>query len=746
VTKSSKIKSKTEIKNKSSKSSAAINESKTSKHKSGDVDSVNSAAEMSSTANSVNNDDVVLDSYEYISERIPITVTVIKKGGEFVPTYLLHISAISKTTEMILEKVRLELIRRVSLGAEDMGDMKKTDIVEDKFNELIGILIEKYFPDSDPETTNFLKSYLKINSLGLGNIQLLMNDETLEELVINQASEPAWVYHKKHGWLRTNVYLKNEEQTRHYASIIGRKVGRQITVLTPLLDAHLGSGDRVNATLSPVSTNGNTITIRKFSKDPWTITKFLRTKTISPDAAALIWTAIQFELSALIAGGTASGKTSALNVFANFFPPNQRIISIEDTREIVLPKFLHWVPLNTTLPNAEGKGEINMGDLLVNSLRMRPDRILVGEVRRKRETETLFEAIHTGHSVYATFHSNSAKETVERLTNAPLDVPKIMLPAISLIIVQFRNRRSGKRRTFQVAEIMSNGEANVILQYDIKKDVLVRVGKSKALYENIALFTGMSDAEITKELTDKVKVLNYLVKKSIDDVDGVGRIVAEYYTNKENLMKYVTNNKDFPLPSQLRLEIPEFISEANSSSTASSSSNSPSSTTASNVSSNSNTNTTVNNSDVTTSSSSESEHVEKKTSEKSFGKKESSKSDAKHSISGNSSTASSIHVEKKQKSEDMQSDDSKSKDSKIEKHPSGDKSFAEKIKVMLPHFQLSSKSSQKSENHKDVENSDNLDKHNSKHSDVKSDKLSDKTSNGSDKKSDKHDSHHGKHN
>jgi flagellar protein FlaI len=504
-----------------------------------------------------NQQDAVIDTYEFKSERIPILVTIMKKSGEFVPTYVLQISIISKTTEMILEKVRLELIRRVSLGAEDIGDIKKTDLIEDKFNQLIDILIDKYFPDSDQETANFLRSYLKINSLGLGNLELLMNDENLEELVVNQASEPAWVYHKKHGWLKTNVYLKSEEQTRHYASIIGRKVGRQITVLTPLLDAHLSSGDRVNATLSPVSTNGNTITIRKFSKDPWTITKFLRTKTIAAEAAALIWTAIQYELSALIAGGTASGKTSALNVFANFFPPNQRIISIEDTREIVLPKFLHWVPLNTTLPNAEGKGEISMGDLLINSLRMRPDRILVGEVRRKQETETLFEAIHTGHSVYATFHANSAKETVERLTNAPLDVPIIMLPAISLIIVQFRNRRSGMRRTFQIAEILPDGKSNVIMQYDIKKDVLVKVSKSKALYDNISLFTGMTDSDITKELADKVKVLNYLVKKNIDDVDGVGRIVAEYYTDKNNLMKYVNTNKDFPLASQLQIELPK---------------------------------------------------------------------------------------------------------------------------------------------------------------------------------------------
>ncbi|MFH1506725.1 MAG: CpaF/VirB11 family protein, partial [archaeon] len=249
--------------------------------------------------------------------------------------------------------------------------------------------------------------------------------------------------------------------------------------------------------------------------------------------------------SALIAGGTASGKTSALNVFANFFPPNQRVISIEDTREIQLPKFLHWVPMNTRLPNAEGKGEVSMEHLLVNSLRMRPDRIIVGEVRRKKQAETLFEAIHTGHSVYATFHANNARETVERITNPPIDVPKIMLPAISLIIVQFRNRRTGTRRTFQIAEILSDSTPNILMQYDIKKDKLITVSKSKSLFPNLRLYTGLSDVEIKKNLKEKELLLNYLVKQSITSVDAVGRIVAEYYTNKDNIMKYVKQNRKF---------------------------------------------------------------------------------------------------------------------------------------------------------------------------------------------------------
>jgi flagellar protein FlaI len=186
-----------------------------------------------------------------------------------------------------------------------------------------------------------------------------------------------------------------------------------------------------------------------------------------------------------------------------------------------------------------------MEDLLVNSLRMRPDRILVGEVRRKREAETLFEAIHTGHSVYATFHANNAEETVQRLTNPPIDVPKVMLPAISLIIVQFRNRRLGTRRTFQIAEILDDARVNVLLQYDQKKDTLVKKNPSKALFTSLKLYTGMSDAELHRDLAEKEKVLKYLVKNKVLDVDAVGRIVAEYYTDKANLMKFVNSNRKF---------------------------------------------------------------------------------------------------------------------------------------------------------------------------------------------------------
>jgi len=298
------------------------------------------------------------------------------------------------------------------------------------------------------------------------------------------------------------------------------------------MDAHLKTGDRVNATLYPISTKGNTITIRKFAADPWTITDFLNSGTIDADAAALIWLGIEHELSILIAGGTGSGKTSMLNVIANFLPPNHRVISIEDTRELTLPNMLHWVPLETRLPNPEGKGEVSMLDLLVNSLRMRPDRIVVGEIRRKKEAEVLFEAMHTGHSVYATIHANTAPETVARLTNPPIDVPKLMLASLSMIIVQNRDRKTGKRRTFQVAQVTSAGDAQVIMQYDIKTDKLKKVKEPNVLYETLGLYTGMSKEQVNKNLAEKKKILAWIVQKKIKNVHDIGLVVSLYYQGK----------------------------------------------------------------------------------------------------------------------------------------------------------------------------------------------------------------------
>lgn len=471
----------------------------------------------------------LIDRYTITVNNIVVDISIYAEEDKPVAEYVVSITNISDATKIILEKIRQEFISKMDL--EEIENMEQNELINirQRFKGEIRKLIHKYFPKADERTTNMLINYLIEENLGLGKLEILLQDPSLEEIVVNNHKEPVWVYHRKHGWLVTNIRIVTEARIRHFATMIGRDVGKEITNLNPLMDAHLLTGDRVNATLTPISTKGNTITIRKFSQDPWTITKFIKGNVLSYEAAALIWLAVQNELSIIISGGTGSGKTSMLNVISNFFPPNQRIISIEDTRELTLPENLHWVPMETRLPNPEGKGGVTMLDLLVNSLRMRPDRIIVGEIRRKKEAEVLLEAMHTGHSVYATLHANNAEEVITRLTNPPIEIPKPMIASLSMIVIQNRNRRTGRRRTLQIAEITPTGDPRVLMKLNVAKDSLEEIAKSQVIMEKLKLYTGMTEEEIYQDLKEKVRILKWMVRKEVDDVNEIGKIIAKYY-------------------------------------------------------------------------------------------------------------------------------------------------------------------------------------------------------------------------
>lgn len=480
-----------------------------------------------------------IDSYSINVNQIPIQIMIYSHKGHPVPFYHLSLLNITDETKRIIRKIREQIINQISFNLLEKKDSEGEETIKRQFKEKIMKLIKEQFRELDEDSLHLLSNYIVITSLGLSELEFLLKDKFLEEIVVNNSKEPIWVYHKKYGWLKTNVTFDAENRIRHFATIIGRNVDKGITLLNPLLDAHLKTGDRVNATLSPITTKGNTITIRKFAETPWTITDFIENKSIDYQSAAIIWLAIQYELSLLIVGGTGSGKTSFLNVISNFFPPNQRIISIEDTRELRLSDTLHWVPMNSRLPNPEGKGGITMLDCMVNTLRMRPDRIIVGEVRRAEELEVMFEAMHTGHSVYATFHARDITEGIARLTNPPINLSKILLSSLGLVVVQNRNRRTGERRTFQIAEISDEGDAKLLMQYDAKNKKMLNVNTPKKLFETLNVFTGMTQDDVYKDLEEKILVLKWIIKNQIKSVNEIGLIMSDYYTEKESLLKKV---------------------------------------------------------------------------------------------------------------------------------------------------------------------------------------------------------------
>ncbi|HIH21669.1 MAG TPA: Flp pilus assembly complex ATPase component TadA [Candidatus Diapherotrites archaeon] len=281
----------------------------------------------------------ILDSYFLTADNVKVEVEIAEIEAEFVRQYLLNLPEYGPGTQALLQNLKASIITDSAIKAERMLDPKFIKELKEKFTEKASKLLEKELPKASAEIRSTLIGLLLHEMLGLGKIEFLLNDGNLEEMVINSALEPVWVYHKKFGWLKTNIFITPDSEIQNFANIIARRVGKQITTLNPLLDAHLITGDRANATLFPISTRGNTITIRRFRRDPWTVTDFIDNKTASAEIMALVWLAIQYELNILISGGTGSGKTSMLNVFTPFIQANNRIISIEDsvsgTSEIV---------------------------------------------------------------------------------------------------------------------------------------------------------------------------------------------------------------------------------------------------------------------------------------------------------------------------------------------------------------------------------------------------------------------------
>ena len=484
-----------------------------------------------------------LEEYEIEVDKAVVKVEI--KKDEKNTYYDLSIPKIDIATTILLNDIRNELITVTTISMKELLDPKAFLDIKDKFMTQATKLIKAKLPKINPKTGDFLIGKLMQDMLGLGEIEFLINDPELEEIVIPSSEENVRVYSKKYGWLHTNIRVKTEEQIINYANIIARRVGRQITVLEPLLDAHLITGDRVNAVLYPINTKGNTITIRKFARDPFTIIDLINNKTCDMDSAAIIWLAIEYEMNILISGGTASGKTTLLNACMPFIPPDQRIISIEDTRELMLPKFLYWTPLVTRTPNPEGKGEVSMLDLLINSLRMRPDRIILGEMRKHEEAMVLFEAMHTGHSVYATVHADSSAETISRLINPPLNVPPNLLKAVNLNVVMFRHRKKGIRRILQISEFEATADdvkANVIYRWSPEEDKIVPHSESLRFYEDISRNTGMSQTEIKKNLESKKAIFSWLIKHHIRQLQEFGKVMNMYYKNPESLAKAMKEN------------------------------------------------------------------------------------------------------------------------------------------------------------------------------------------------------------
>lgn len=366
----------------------------------------------------------------------------------------------------IKSRIHHRLMDRLNLK---IIDELEPDVVRTEIGELVReLLLEEETPLNLEEREKLVQE-VQDEVLGLGPLEPLLADNSISDILVNTYKQ---VYVERHGVLdKTAVRFQNDEHLLRIIDKIASSVGRRIDESSPMVDARLADGSRVNAIISPLAVDGPILSIRKFSVDPYTSKDLINFKSVTPGIIDFVKAAVKARINILVTGGTGSGKTTLLNVLSGFIPDSERIITIEDSAELQLQQ-PHVVRLETRPPNIEGKGEVVQRDLVKNALRMRPDRIVVGEVRGGEALDML-QAMNTGHDgSLSTIHANSPRDALTRLEHMvgmsgvpipPLVVRQQIAAALNLVIATER-MADGRRVVSSVQEITGMEESVVNMQ------------------------------------------------------------------------------------------------------------------------------------------------------------------------------------------------------------------------------------------------------------------------------------------
>jgi flagellar protein FlaI len=462
--------------------------------------------------------------------------------------YFLEEPVLSENEKVFLDKISHALIDLIEVG---LTSIKSTPQAMQYLEEQIKRVMKELSISIAPDQYIKTMYYIFRNFVGFNEIEPLLRDPWLEDIGCDGVGVPLYVVHRKYGSIKTNIVFEKVEKLREFVIKLSERCGRYVSYAEPILDGTLQDGSRVSATLAgDIATRGPTFSIRKFTERPFSPLDQIELGTVSTLGMAYFWYLVENGASFLISGGVATGKTSFLNSVCMFIPPESKIVSIEDTRELRIPHE-HWIPTVTRmgfgipLPTGEKYGEITLFDLLKGSFRQNPDYVIVGEVRGN-EAYVMFQGMSSGHPCLATFHAGSVDSVIKRLTSPPIELSASLVESLDVIAIMVHAKEKGKsaRRIKEVDEIISvshethDAETFRSIEWDAKEDTFT-FNKNSQVLQKIAQSRGITVEEAIEEIARRNAILEWMLKNGIKDYVNVCQLINEYYKSPEKILKQV---------------------------------------------------------------------------------------------------------------------------------------------------------------------------------------------------------------
>lgn len=466
-----------------------------------------------------------------------------------------HIYWNSKISEVVYEieepilNEEEKVIRENIISA--MRDLINYDAIVEQDQKALLDYIDKRFRiiavelgiDLSYESFRKIYYYLCRDFLGMNEIEPLLRDYYVEDIECNGNESPVYVVHRKFRNLKTNLSFSNMDLLSGFVEKLAQRCGKYISYASPILDGSLPDGSRVNATYtSDITSKGPTFTIRKFTKDPWTPPQLVSFRTMSPEMMAYLWMLVQYKMNILIAGGTASGKTTLLNAISFFISPESRVVSIEDTRELNLPRE-NWLPSVARGATGAGNlGEVDLFSLLKSSFRQNPDYVIVGEVRGK-EAYVLFQGMASGHSSLSTIHADSVDTVIKRLETPPIELSPTLVNVLDCVCVMTHaivNKKETRklREIVEIINVSPEGVAKTNTPFIWNpSDDQFYFKRNSTIFEKISKRYGLNPSELDLEFRRRVYIIYELYKRKINDFNDVQSIINEYYKNPEYVLR-----------------------------------------------------------------------------------------------------------------------------------------------------------------------------------------------------------------